>query len=561
MLDRAEALPVRLHDVLHRHVVLQIQPRPAPALPDMPEGRHPGRLVARSRRAAGGNRKTETGKRRDGRPVAVVQRSRGREIAVGGAGDGHAGRQAATRDEGSDVVAPDRPAAMMAGQMDIRVPAAGNGEAVQRDPFAGRQRNPFQAVAAPGRFHLAARQNPRAGHVRHRATFAHVDDRRHLDALRGEIGRRAPAVIVVGEHADPPARADGKPVGIGAHRTGQHHAGPVVAAEGDRPLGGAGGEDRPLAVDPPQDLARLAVAGGQMVRLALQRAIDAVIVGADDRGPREETDPVHGRQFAHGVHRPVRAGPTIHLMGLGVEPPAHDEILVGQNHPRTAAPGGEGGGKAGRPGADNQQVAMQEPLVVAVRIGLAGQAAETGSGADGRLVDPLPEGFRPHEGLVIEAGREERREQIVKRQQVVAQRAAIVLAAGFQPVEQFGNGRPCVGLPVRAAAQFDQRVGLFRTGREDAAGPMVFEAPSDQPDPVGEQGRGQRVAGMAGQPAAVEPEIEAAAPVDQAAVEAERPAHRSRPRATATSRASSTSRTSWVSVLRVTTSQDRSPCS
>ena len=248
-------------------------------------------------------------------------------------------------------------------------------------------------------------------------------------------------------------------------------------------------------------------------------------------------------------------------MGLGVEPPAHDEILVGQNHPRTAAPGGEGGGKAGRTRADNQQVAMQEPLVVAVRVGLAGQAAETGGGADGRLVDPLPEGFRPHEGLVIEAGREERREQIVKRQQVVAQRTAIVLAARFQPVEQFGDGRPCVRLPVRAAAQLDQRVGLFRTGGEDAAGPMVFEAPADQPDPVGEQGRGQRVAGMAGQPAAVEPEIEAAAPVDQAAVEAERPAHRSRPRATATSRASSTFRTSWVSVLRVTTSQDRSPCS
>ena len=489
------------------------------------------------------------------------ERGRGGESAASRACDGHPDGEPVAGHEGGDPVAPDRLAAVMAGQMDVGVPAAGDRKTVQRNPLAGRQRDSFQAVAPPGRRHAAAHQGPGARHLGDGLAIPHVDNRCDLDSLPGEIGGRAPAVVIVGEDADAPPGADGEPVGVGAHRTGQHHARPVVAAEGDRPLGGAGGEYRPLAVNPPQDLARLAVGGGQMVGPALQGAVDAVVVGAGDRGPQEETDPVHGRQFAHGLGSPVCAGPTVHFMGLGVEPPAHDEILIRQYDPRAAAPGGQSGGKPGRARADNQQVAMQEPLVVAVRVGLAGQAAEPGGRPDGRLIDLLPEGFRPHEGLVIEAGRQEGGEQVVDRQQVAAQRTAIVLAEGLQPVEQLRDGRSCVRLAPGAAAQLDQCVGFLRSGGEDAPGPVVFEAPANQPDLVGEQGRGQRVAGMARKATAVEPEIEAHAPVDPAAVEAERPAHRSRPRAMAISRASSTLRTSWVSVLRVTTSQDRSPCS
>ena len=314
-------------------------------------------------------------------------------------------------------------------------------------------------------------------------------------------------------------------------------------------------------MDPPQDLARLAVAAGEMVGPALQRAVDAVVVGAEHRGPRHRPDPVHGRELSHGVGRPAGAGPAVHLVGLGVEPPAHDEILVGQDDPRPAASRGKGGGKPGRTRAHDQQVAMQETLVVAVRVGLARQASETGRFADRRFVDPLPEGGRPHECLVVEARRQEGREQVVDRQQVMAQRTAVVLAPGLQPVEQLGDGRAGIGLAVSAAAQLDQRVGLFGAGAEDAARPVVLETSAHHADAVGEQRRGQGIAGMAGQPPAIEAEGEAAAAVDRAAVQPEPAAHRSRPAARATSRASSTRTISWVSVLRVTTSQDRSPCS
>ena len=486
MLDRAEALAVRLHDVLHRHVVLQVEPRPAATLRDMPEGRNFDRLVARARRLSRGGGKTEPAERLDCRPMSFRERGCRGESAAGRAGDGHPAGKLVAGYEGGNAVAPDRLAAMMAGQMNIRIPAAGDRKAVQRQPFPGRQRHPVEAVAPPGRRHAAAHHDPGARHLDDGLAVPHVDDRGNFHTLPGEIGGGSPAIVIVGEQADAPPGADGEPVGVGAHRSGQHHAGPVVAAKGDRPLGGAGGEDGPFAVDPPQDLARLAIGGGQMVGPTLQGAVDAVVPGAGDRGPQEETDPVHRRQFAHGFGGPVRAGPTVHLMGLGVEPPAHDEILVGKNDPRAAAPGRKRGGKAGRTRADDQQVAMQEALVVVVRIGLSGQAAEAGRGSDGRLIDPLPEGFRPHEGLVVEAGRQEGGEQIVDRQQVMAQRAAIVLAERLEPVEQLGDGRPRIRLAISAAAQLDQRVGLFRAGGEDAPRPMVFEAPADQPDAVGE---------------------------------------------------------------------------
>ncbi len=43
-------------------------------------------------------------------------------------------------------------------------------------------------------------------------------------------------VVVVGEHHGAAAGSDAEAVDVGAHRAGQHHAGPVVAAEHQRPL-------------------------------------------------------------------------------------------------------------------------------------------------------------------------------------------------------------------------------------------------------------------------------------------------------------------------------------
>ena len=83
----------------------------------------------------------------------------------------------------------------------------------------------------------------------------------------------------------------------------------------------------------------------------------------------------------------------------------------------------------------------------------------------------------------------------------------------------------------------------------------------DKLDAVGDESRGQRVTGMAVEPLVVEKEGQGLRPVDRTAVEAMGLAHLLRPLFLATSRASSTFEISWVSVSRVTTSHDRSPCS
>jgi len=79
---------VRLLDVLHGDVVLQIEPRAAPALADMPEGSDAGRLVAGARRIAGGGRNADLAERRDRRAMPLGERGRGGEGAAGRAGQG-----------------------------------------------------------------------------------------------------------------------------------------------------------------------------------------------------------------------------------------------------------------------------------------------------------------------------------------------------------------------------------------------------------------------------------------------------------------------------------------
>ena len=85
------------------------------------------------------------------------------------------------------------------------------------------------------------------------------------------------------------ARRDAEAIEIGAHGRGQHHAGPIVAAEHDRPLDRAGGEHRAFGDDPPQPLARLMRRRDrQMIGDALQRAeMDAGrVIDAEHRRAR-----------------------------------------------------------------------------------------------------------------------------------------------------------------------------------------------------------------------------------------------------------------------------------
>src|SRR6056297_2283273 len=137
----------------------------------------------------------------------------------------------------------------------------------------------------------------------------------------------------------------------------------------------------------------------------------------------------------------------------------------------------------------------------------------------------------------------------------------MILTARAQPVEEFGHRGAGIGLLRGALAQFHQRIGFFRPGGENTARAVILERPPHQPLPVGQKRRGQRIAGMPAHSLAVEAKGDLGGPVDQPAAYTMDLTHRPRPRARATSRASSTAVISWLTVSRVTTSQDRSPCS
>ena len=164
------------------------------------------------------------------------------------------------------------------------------------------------------------------------------------------------------------------------------------------------------------------------------------------------------------------------------QPPAEREILVAQDDARAGArrrpappirPAGP------PPITSTSQKAIG--LLVGGRDRRAGGAAEAGGAADQRLVDLLPEGGRPHEGLVVEAGaRSSGRQQRVHRQQVEAQRRPAVLARGVEPVVELDRRRPRVRLAPRAGAQLDQRIRLLRAGGEDAARAVILERAADQ---------------------------------------------------------------------------------
>jgi len=48
-----------------------------------------------------------------------------------------------------------------------------------------------------------------------------------------------------------------------------------------------------------------------------------------------------------------------------------------------------------------------------------------------------------------------------------------------------------------AGAQRDQRVGFLTSRSQDSTWPMIFEGTADHLDVIGEQRRGQRIAGKA----------------------------------------------------------------
>ena len=173
--------------------------------------------------------------------------------------------------------------------------------------------------------------------------------------------------------------------------------------------------------------------------------------------------------------------------------------------------------QAGGPGADDQNLAA--PVARRGRrrrLPLRVDAAEAGHGADRRL-ENLP--ARPEEGLVIEAGGHEAREDVEEREEVAfGARHGVDRPRGERDAlfEKRRSGAR-VRLAPAVARQVEEGVGLLDPMPADAARPMGLEAAADHGDAGAEQRRGERIAGVAAEDAAVESEGDRPGAVDRAA--------------------------------------------
>ena len=146
VLDRAEALAVGERDVVHRHVVLEIDEGLGAAFLHVPERRNRGRLVVRARQRDRGHRVAALDRRHRARRDAAGETLAERQRAVRRAGDMHAGRHRAGR-EGGDLLGPHRLAAEMAGQMHGGIPAARHRERIAFD-FRACGRSSITSIAS-----------------------------------------------------------------------------------------------------------------------------------------------------------------------------------------------------------------------------------------------------------------------------------------------------------------------------------------------------------------------------------------------------------------------------
>ncbi len=296
------------------------------------------------------------------------------------------------------------------------------------------------------------------------------------------------------------------PVQIGLDRARQHHAGAVVVAEHERTLDRTGGDDHAARPHAPGALDQAGACGR-----ALGHEHQAGLAHGPGTGLRQAAHLGAGVEFGHRARHPVqRIDPADALAPPG-QRAAGRHALVDQHHAAAGARGGQRRSQPRRAGADHEHVAVAVAHLVAAlgrrrrrRVCQAGHAPDPG-------LEPVP--VRPHEGLVIEGRRQQRPQPLQRREQVVPRARPAQHRAGAQAVDQ-PHRRRRLARAGGVVQQFDEGRRLLGTRRDDAARAVQLEAARDHAHPVGQQGRGQRVALDAGVGPAVELETQAARAVD-----------------------------------------------
>ena len=325
--------------------------------------------------------------------------------------------------------------------------------------------------------------------------IAGVNDGRDPAAGIGQIEGSVPGAVMAGQHGDVVTDADAIAVQIGLRRTRQHHAGAVVAVKDQRFFQRALCKDHPLRADPPHPFARGILR--QLVQMIGQSFAqrDHVLMVIADGGRAGHHADAKRAQFRQPRCQPCPGSGLINPhRWIGQDRATHFGILVHQHDPRTRQGGAVGRSDPRRSGANHQHIRVQVTRGIGVGIFLAGGFAQTRGSTDERLIDLVPEAAWPHEGLVIETGREQHIGAIVHGPDVEGQARPFVLAFGDQPLAQFLHGGAGVGFkPARPARGADQGIRFLGPGGDGTTRTVVFERSSHQVNAIGQQGRGDGV--------------------------------------------------------------------
>ena len=94
---------------------------------------------------------------------------------------------------------------------------------------------------------------------------------------------------------------------------------------------------------------------------------------------------------------------------------------------------------------------MLVAFVVNIVVGQFGHGAEAGALANHFFV-AMPEALRPHEGLVVETGRQHARDAIIERPDIELDARPAIDACGFEAVEKLHLRGAQIGFARRARA-------------------------------------------------------------------------------------------------------------
>ena len=307
--------------------------------------------------------------------VAVTAAAVGAEDAGGSAGHADTG-QRAVRHESDEAPIPARAAGDMEVQIEERIPAAGDSEAVTRDRLGhaaverrdthGGEHAVGIAVGADHRGVVADLDAELAGALDQRPLriLAHVDDHLHVDAGASQIDRRAVGVIVGGEH-DELVGYETEAMQEAAHAGSEHDARPIVVGEDQRALGGASGDDELVRADLPHTThgAAAALLLGQVLGDALHQRHGTLITVVEGGRAGENRHVGVGAQARLDVGHPVRSRLVVDQLFATEQCATEVRMIINEDHTRAGIGRSQRGAEAGRTGTDDEDVAVSKALL------------------------------------------------------------------------------------------------------------------------------------------------------------------------------------------------------